>query len=334
LLIDEQFAESIPKERTMIDQPRYQRILVAVDFSAYSEAAFRQGMWLARAHGASLVLVHTLPDLRHVAHRASALAKLDLLQGEGELFHREVRQASDAKMRHMIAEHGAKDLDIQVETLLGEPFVELIHAVQSEGYDLVLAGTRGIAAWKQFLVGSTATRLIRKCPASVWIVKAEHVGPPKVVLAATDFSPVGWKAVQHGLSIAQQAQGEFHLLHVIDEKDLASPELANANRKEINDSVKERLQSSLESMQIDREQIQVHLSIGSPWQEVGRLAQHLKVDLIAMGTVGRGGIPGLLLGNTAERVLSTCDCSILAVKPDNFVSPITPAAWALHPPSE
>ena len=186
-----------------------------------------------------------------------------------------------------------------------------------------------MAAWKEFLVGSTATRLIRKCPASVWIVKAEHAGPPNVVLAATDFSSVAWKAVKQGLSIAQQAKAAFHLLHVIDEEDITNSR--RANRKEINDTVEKRLYSFLESFQIDRGQIQVHLSTGTPWQEVGRLAQHLRVDLIAMGTVGRGGIPGLLLGNTAEKVLRTCDCSILAVKPDNFESPINPASWPLHP---
>ena len=52
----------------------------------------------------------------------------------------------------------------------------------------VLAGTRGLGKWEQFFVGSTAKRLIRKCPSSVWIVKAGHICPPKVVLAATDFS--------------------------------------------------------------------------------------------------------------------------------------------------
>ena len=61
------------------------------------------------------------------------------------------------------------------------------------------------------------------------------------------------------------------------------------------------------------------------------MAQHLAADLIALGTVGRSGIKGLLLGNTAEKVLGTCDCSILTVKPDGFVSPIDPAFWPLHP---
>ena len=318
----------------MMDENGYQRILVAMDFSAHSEAAFLQAVWLARTQGASIVLVHTLPDLRQVAHRASALAKLDLLQGEGEIFQREVRQVSDAKMRQLIQKHRAEDLDIKVETLLGEPFVELIHAVQSEGYDLVLAGTRGMAGWQQFLVGSTASRLIRKCPASVWVVKDEHIGPPKVVLTATDFSTVGWKAVKRGALIAKYAKASMHLLHVIDEGDIPKSLFDSKSRQEIIDSVERRLYDGLESSGVDRDDITLHLSTGTPWQEVARLSKHLSVDLIAMGTVGRNGIPGLLLGNTAEKVLNTCDCSILAVKPDNFVSPIEPASWPLHPISK
>ena len=121
-------------------------------------------------------------------HGTSYQARLDLLYGEGDLFQKELRQESDTKMRRMIANLNTMDLDVTFQTLLGAPFVELTHAVQAEGYDLVLAGTRGLAAWEEFFVGSTARRLIRKCPANVWIVTAEHVGPPKVVLAATDFS--------------------------------------------------------------------------------------------------------------------------------------------------
>ena len=48
-------------------------------------------------------------------------------------------------------------------------------------------------------------------------------------------------------------------------------------------------------------------------------------ELIVIGTVGRSGIKGMRLGNTAEKVLDTCACSILTVKPDGFVSPIEPA---------
>lgn len=46
------------------------------------------------------------------------------------------------------------------------------------------------------------------------------------------------------------------------------------------------------------------------------------IDLVIMGTVARSGIAGLLVGNTAERVLRKLPCSVLAVKPDGFVSPV------------
>jgi len=48
------------------------------------------------------------------------------------------------------------------------------------------------------------------------------------------------------------------------------------------------------------------------------------VDLIVMGTLARAGVEGLLIGNTAEKILSRIDCSVLALKPEGFVSPITP----------
>ena len=102
-------------------------------------------------------------------------------------------------------------------------------------------------------------------------------------------------------------------------------------RDEINHEAKRRLDAFLESVPVDRTSIQAHIAYGVPWKEITRMANHLSADLVAIGTVGRSGIRGVLLGNTAEKVLSTCDCSILTVKPDDFVSPIHPAYWPLHP---
>jgi universal stress protein E len=322
----------------MLSHGGYQKILVATDFSPPAEAALRQAVWLARQSGARIVVAHTLPDLRKVVHAASAKAKLDLLYGEGGQFQREVRQKSDDHLRRLIVSLNATDLDIRFETLLGEPFIEIIHAVQQEGYDLVLAGTRGLAAWKQFLVGSTAKRLIRKCPASVWIVKAEHVGPPKAILAATDFSDASRKAMLEGLWLAQQASARLHLLHVIDSTDVPDDLIGkipdgSSLLEAIDEQATRRLEEFLGSLNVGSATVERHLFRGTPWKVIGSLTNQLKIDLIAMGTVGRSGIDGLLLGNTAEKVLTTCDCSILTVKPDQFVSPIIPACWELHPGS-
>jgi universal stress protein E len=156
----------------------FQNVLVATDFSPSANAALQLATWLGRASGAKLVLAHVLEDLQRAVHSLGSASKLDLLTAEGEIFEKEIRQKSDVRLQQRIAALHANDLSIRYETLLGEPFVELIHAVQQEGYDLLMLGTRGMSAWKQFFVGSTAKRLIRKCPSAVWIVKAEHATPP------------------------------------------------------------------------------------------------------------------------------------------------------------
>jgi nucleotide-binding universal stress UspA family protein len=47
-----------------------------------------------------------------------------------------------------------------------------------------------------------------------------------------------------------------------------------------------------------------------------------EIDLVVMGTVARSGLSGILIGNTAEKVLGKVRCAVLAIKPAGFVSPI------------
>ena len=139
-----------------------------------------------------------------------------------------------------------------------------------------------------------------------------------------------------GLSVARQASAPFHLLHVIDSKDVPDDAISTVSdarslREEINDAAKRRLDELLASIESTPNSIHTHLSWGTPWQEIRRISMQQKVDLIAMGTVGRSGIKGVLLGSTAEKVLTTCDCSLLTVKPAGYESPISPPFWPLHP---
>ncbi len=318
----------------LVTKAGYQKILVSTDFSPCSKAALDQAVSLARQTGAKIVLAHTLPDLRQLVTTLPVEARRDFFYGDGDLFDKEVRRESDAKLRQVIADLDAPDLDITFETLLGTPYLELTHAVQQEGYDLVLAGTRGLSQWEQLFVGSTARRLVRNCPSSVWIVKAGHQGVPKVVLAATDFSDSSLKAVREGLRVAQLSRSHFHLLHVIEELDeeliKRSPH-GSPMRKDINNYSRQRLQSFVQLLETDPDKVHLHLSLGTAWQEIARTAQKLGADLVVIGTLGRTGVSRMLIGNTAEKVLDTCDSSILTVKPDGFLSPVDPTFRVLHP---
>jgi nucleotide-binding universal stress UspA family protein len=68
---------------------------------------------------------------------------------------------------------------------------------------------------------------------------------------------------------------------------------------------------------------QTHLIKGWARKEIPALAKRLDADLVVMGTVARIGIPGFIMGNTAETILNQIDCSVLAIKPPGFVTPVT-----------
>jgi universal stress protein E len=73
---------------------------------------------------------------------------------------------------------------------------------------------------------------------------------------------------------------------------------------------------------LDDVKYEAYLLKGEAGVLIPELAQAKAVDLIVMGTVSRTGVAGLLIGNTAEKVLRRVDCSVLTVKPEGFISPV------------
>jgi len=70
--------------------------------------------------------------------------------------------------------------------------------------------------------------------------------------------------------------------------------------------------------------IRIHLLRGNASDQIAEVAQEISADIIVMGTVCRTGLAGLIVGNTAEHLLATVTCGVLAIKPRGFVSPIVP----------
>lgn len=62
---------------------------------------------------------------------------------------------------------------------------------------------------------------------------------------------------------------------------------------------------------------------GRPHEQIAEAEKRLAVDMVVMGTVGRHGLPGLIIGNTAERTLALVESSLLALKPEGFRCPIS-----------
>ncbi|MES9994223.1 MAG: universal stress protein [Candidatus Thiodiazotropha sp.] len=222
------------------------------------------------------------------------------------------------------------------KVLVGTPFIEVIKAVASHGYDLVIKSARCCDGLSDRIFGSTDLHLLRKCPCPVWVDRPGAAAQYEQVLAAVDpMAPASDNCAQlvmdlatslgrresakvdvvhawtvHGESLLRD--GRFRLSQT--EYDLLMNQAINQHR--------EPLHELLQNYAMSVSDAAVHLIKGEASTVIHQISDRLKADLIVMGTVGRSGIPGLFIGNTAEEVLQNTRASILAVKPPSFVSPV------------
>ena len=84
-----------------------------------------------------------------------------------------------------------------------------------------------------------------------------------------------------------------------------------------------RAKKSIDESLLRKLNLRKHLRQGEPGEIIPVLISEMEADLIVMGTVARSGIPGFVIGNTAEDILDQVTCSVLAVKPPGFISTVT-----------
>jgi nucleotide-binding universal stress UspA family protein len=243
---------------------------------------------------------------------------------------RELRRQSEARLAETIKPFKGSSCKLRTDTLSGVAFVEIIRSVQKRGYDLVLAGTRGLSGAKRLVLGSTAERLVRKCPCPVWVVKGDAKTAPRSVLAPIDFTEVSLKSLRIASRLALLFGSSLDVLHAVDfriDAVLQPPSEFGVNepharRREVVHAATRRMHDIVSNHVPAQLEVSQRLGLGEPSERIIAAARRTKPDLIVMGSVGRVGIPGFFIGNTAEKVLRRSDCSILAVKPDGFVSPV------------
>jgi universal stress protein A len=142
----------------------------------------------------------------------------------------------------------------------------------------------------------------------------------KRVLVATDFSDASSAALAYARAFAEHFSASIHLLHVLE--DLASHAWTTevyvaalpGVHEEMERQARERLEQQLSADDRQRYGAVLALRGGSPFVEIVRYAREERIDLIVMGTHGRGAIAHMLLGSVAERVVRKAPCPVLTVR--------------------
>jgi len=144
----------------------------------------------------------------------------------------------------------------------------------------------------------------------------------KTVLVATDFSPASSAALAYGRELASNFGAQLLVTHVAGNL-LTRPYAGGdgisfidpALQRELEENARQTLEAGVTAE--DREQRRIRtivLASNSPAAAITELARQEGVDLVVLGTRGRGGVAHLLLGSVAEQVVRTAPCPVLTVR--------------------
>lgn len=298
---------------------RFRSILVDVDALAAVHPAMERAVEVARACGARLKLVDVVAipgDVR--GYLPESLEDVLIRQ------RRERLEALGA----------AAGVAVECDVLRGRASIELVREVLRTGHDLLIRShARDLAAPKAF--GAIDMQLFRQCPCPVWAVGSSATTAPRRVLAAVhataddvEEQALNRKIIEATLLVAGFGSGTVTVLQVWSAfgEDLlrghSKPADVAAYVKTASDTARTALDDLVTSFGNRLEAARVELKKGDPEDIIPRFVVSEGIDLVVMGTVARTGVAGFIIGNTAERLLQRLICSVFAVKPDGFRTPV------------
>jgi len=244
-----------------------------------------------------------------------------------------VRSAKQSRLQKIVKRLRVSGLPAKSELLEGTPETAIIMEILKNRHDLLI-----VSSTNDGEEGTTRMRLLRKCPCPVWVAGPKRLKKRMRILAAIDALPgdearaeLNGKILAVASFVAHVCGGELHVLNVWRAlgDSLRRTRRFARYRDEIAAHVREtrlhhskEIDAALKQAKINLPEHQVHLVKGDAGQVIPKFCDAHKVDLLVLGTVARTGLSASLIGNTAETLTRLIECSMLAVKPDGFVSPI------------
>ena len=294
------------------------RILCPIDFSDASRHAIDHALAVARWYEASIVGLHVFNPAY------APVGGIGLPQDGGTVF---ARPGASPRLQLQLddAFAAAVAAGVQVETVVeeGSPSAQILSGIRRYRADLVVMGTHGVSGFERLLLGSVTEKVVRKasCPVLTVPPRAQSRSrlPLRRILCPIDFSAPSAAALARALSMAQEAQAELLLVHVLEWPIGGEPAALPAfNLAEFHIYREKEAAAELEKLLPpsvrDWCTPSTHLVHGKPYEQILALAGDRGVDLIVIGVHGRGALDVALFGSTTNQVIRGARCPVLTIR--------------------
>jgi len=295
------------------------RILCPIDFSDASRHALDHALVVAQWYEASIVGLHVFNPAY------APVGGIGLPQDGGTVF---ASPGASSRLRIQLDEvfAAAVAAGVQVERVVeeGSPAEQILHGVGRHRADLIVMGTHGVSGFERLLLGSVTEKVVRKasCPVLTVPPRAHATSrlPFRRILCPIDFSPASAAALGRALSMAQEAEAELLLVHVLEWRIGREPtpvrgfNVAEYHVYRENEAAAE-LTKMIPPSGRDWCTPSTHLVHGKPYEQILAIAGDRAVDLIVIGVHGRAALDVALFGSTTNQVIRGARCPVLTVRP-------------------
>ncbi|TWU38409.1 universal stress protein [Novipirellula artificiosorum] len=305
---------------------RFKSILVYAD-QDQQETAIRRAITLAMENDADLTIMEVIKPPSRATWFVTQWADPAELQ-------RLIVEDHRKQLMERASEYIDTGIAIDVVVKVGDPACQVVKKVIDDEHDLVIKTADGLSLAGR-IFGSVSRSLLRICPCPVWVLKPEVHGDFDQIVAAVDLDtdePVhlalNQQIMELAFAIAERDAANVHVVSAWDlwmERSLrrrSGHAEVDAALSAYERKLRDALDTLVEAQHGQPKSVEVHFIRGNPSAVIESIGEKHEVDLIVMGTVCRSGAAGLLIGNTAESLLEHVTCSVLALKPEGFVSPV------------
>lgn len=300
------------------------QILAVIDPTVDSQHGLSRSIDLAKKSGASITAFMSIYDF---SYEMTTMLSSD----EREAMRNAVVKDRQAWLDDILAQY--PDVDIKSQVVWhNRTYEAIIDAVIEQNFDLVVKGTHQHDTLKSVIFTPTDWHLIRKCPAPVLLVK-EHAWPERgnILAAVNSVSEneqhlaLNNRIIKDAQFLCELANAKLSLVNAYPATPVnIAIEIPEFNPSIYNESVKKHHVESTHELASKHQIAQQDCAIeeGLPEDVIPDVAARLNSELVVIGTVGRTGLSAALVGNTAEHVIDSLNCDVLALKPDGYVSPL------------
>lgn len=287
-------------------------IVVGVDGSTTALHAVRWAAKEASARRLPLTLAHLHldPASRYPDEKIVTAMRPALQTQAKKWLHDAIRAAREA----------APDMEPQLELCVGDVVHGLVGL--SAGAAMIVLGARGLGGFTGMLVGSTANSVVAGAACPVVVVRTPPLGAAQAngpVVVGVDGSPASEEAIKFAFEEASLRGCPLITLHTWTEVFI-DPEL-NVDRIVFDTTIleqreRELLAQRLAGWQEKYPDVQVDRIVTQDSPARSLIDQASGAQLVVVGSRGRGGLAGLLLGSTSQALLHHAPCPVAVVRPD------------------